>query len=134
MGKKRRMPDNPTPETLKKMRVSSTAALPMPPASHPGSTGANGKGRFTPRVEDESIGSQDVEMTDFAPGNDADYFAEEDNEGRFFGGGLTGEQKQILNIFDENAKDGVMEDVSKSSMNLGLINLLNLLNVNHVIG
>ena len=39
--------------------------------------------------------------TEFAPGNDADYYTEEDNEGRFFGGGLTDEQKTILNIFDK---------------------------------
>lgn len=48
----------------------------------------------------------------FAPGGDADYFAEEDDEGRFFGGGLTSEQKEILNIFEKAEGDGVDEDVS----------------------
>lgn len=45
-------------------------------------------------------------------GGDADYFAEEDDEGRFFGGGLSKEQKDILNIFDKDIQEGVNEDVS----------------------
>jgi beta-catenin-like protein 1 len=56
---------------------------------------------------------EDEDMsTDFAPGGDADYFVEEDDEGRFFGGGLTMEQKDILNIFDNAGNEGVQEDVS----------------------
>jgi beta-catenin-like protein 1 len=58
---------------------------------------------------------------DFAPGGDADYFAEEDEEGRFFGGGLTSEQKDILNIFDNAGGEGVDEVrdlVSLSDLNL----------------
>ena len=50
-------------------------------------------------VEDDDDG--------FAPGGDADYFVEEDEEGRFFGGGLTSEQKDILNIFDKVGGEGV---------------------------
>lgn len=50
-----------------------------------------------------------VEDDDFAPGGDADYFAEEDEDGRFFGGGLTSEQKDILNIFDRTGGEGVDE-------------------------
>jgi beta-catenin-like protein 1 len=46
----------------------------------------------------------------FAPGNDPDYFAEEDEEGRFFGGGLTSEQKEILNIFDNAGAEQVPDD------------------------
>lgn len=49
---------------------------------------------------------------EFAPGNDADYFVEEDEDGRFFGGGLTKEQKDILNIFEEGAGDEATGDVS----------------------
>lgn len=44
---------------------------------------------------------QPEEETSFAPGGDADYFAEEDEEGRFYGGGLTGQQKEILSIFEK---------------------------------
>ena len=53
--------------------------------------------------EDEEAEDHDISDRDFAPGNDADYFMEEDDEGRFFGGGLTDEQKNILSIF-ENAQ------------------------------
>ena len=47
--------------------------------------------------------------SNFAPGGDADYFVEEDAEGRFFGGGLTSEQKDILNIFDSAEQEGEQE-------------------------
>jgi len=90
------MPDNPTPEMLKRIKMDT------PPAPRP----QNEKGRRkTSVVEDE----QDA---DFAPGGDADYFVDEDEEGRFYGGGLTQEQKQILNIFDSAAGEGPSEEVS----------------------
>jgi len=53
----------------------------------------------------------DEEDSGFAPGGDADYFAEEDIEGRFFGGGLTSEQKEILNIFDKAQGVPIDEEV-----------------------
>jgi beta-catenin-like protein 1 len=58
--------------------------------------------KFKATVEDEheSMDGDDQENASYAPGNDPDYFAEEDEDGRFFGGGLTSEQKEILNIFD----------------------------------
>ena len=37
--------------------------------------------------------------------------AEEDEEGRFYGGGLTSEQKNILNIFDKAGGEGAILDV-----------------------
>ncbi|CEH12362.1 Uncharacterized conserved protein [Ceraceosorus bombacis] len=47
---------------------------------------------------------------EFAPGNDADYFVDEDDEGgRFFGGGLTDQQKRIIEIM--NSGDGDDEEV-----------------------
>jgi beta-catenin-like protein 1 len=52
---------------------------------------------------------EDDNHNDFAPGGDADYFAEEDEDGRFFGGGLTSEQKDILNIFEKAGAEGVDE-------------------------
>lgn len=52
---------------------------------------------------------------DFAPGGDADYFVEEDDEGRFFGGGLTSEQKDILNIFDSTGDEGTLDNVRTCS-------------------
>jgi beta-catenin-like protein 1 len=101
------MPDNPSPEMLKKMKMD----VPPPPlVPENGSLQPQGKPHAV-TIEDE----EDVDMrlpTDFAPGGDADYFVEEDDEGRFFGGGLTTEQKTILNIFDSAAEDGAQEDVS----------------------
>ena len=75
-----------------------------PPAPWP----PNEKGRQNAGV------AEDEEDADFAPGGDADYFVDEDEEGRFYGGGLTQEQKQILNIFDSAAGKGPSEKVSDS--------------------
>ena len=55
--------------------------------------------------------TDEEEDSSFAPGGDADYFAEEDDEGRFFGGGLTSEQKEILNIFDKAEGVTIDEEV-----------------------
>lgn len=71
-------------------------------------TNEKGKARA---VTVEDAGEEDEDM-DFAPGGDADYFAEEDEEGRFYGGGLTQEQKQILNIFDSATGEGLPDEVS----------------------
>jgi len=89
------MPDNPTPEILKRIKMD------IPPAPRP----QNEKGRRRTSV------AEDEEDADFAPGGDADYFVDEDEEGRFYGGGLTQEQKQILNIFDSAAGEGPSEEV-----------------------
>ncbi|KAI5475947.1 beta-catenin-like protein 1 [Pseudohyphozyma bogoriensis] len=58
-----------------------------------------GKGRAV-TIEDGSGDEDEDEGGEFAPGGDADYFEEEDPEGRFFGGGLNDVQKQVLNIMD----------------------------------
>lgn len=99
------MPDNPTPEALKKMRME----VPSPPGA-PTSGPSKGKSRAV-TVEDADDEEEDSRRN-FAPGGDADYFAEEDGEGRFFGGGLTSEQKDILNIFDNSTEEGDQDDVS----------------------
>ncbi|OCB84372.1 DUF1716-domain-containing protein [Sanghuangporus baumii] len=110
-GNKRRMPEAPTPEMLKRMKVeapvSSTFAQPSPP--EPNGSSSKGKSR-APTVEDAEEHESLEVSEDFAPGNDADYFAEEDEEGRFFGGGLTEEQKTILNIFDKAGGEGTLDD------------------------
>ncbi|KAF9075754.1 DUF1716-domain-containing protein [Rhodocollybia butyracea] len=104
-GMKRKMPANPTPEMLKKMRMDSEASVkdvemePLP---------ANGKGKMRATVED-AIDEEDDQSSSFAPGGDADYFIEEDEDGRFFGGGLTSEQKEILAIFDSAGDDALAE-------------------------
>jgi beta-catenin-like protein 1 len=82
---------------LKKLRIDEPAddvemAPPPPPP------------KATPRratVEDAED-EDGPDQGEFAPGGDADYFVEEDDEGRFFGGGLSSEQKEILNIFEKS--------------------------------
>lgn len=106
------MPDNPTPEMLKKMKMD-TMSQPVPPVPSSSSSPTNGSAQGTSRrATVEDVDDEDVDMErGFAPGGDADYFAEEDDEGRFFGGGLTSEQKEILNIFDNVGGEGVQDDV-----------------------
>ncbi|KAK0537868.1 hypothetical protein OC842_001468 [Tilletia horrida] len=58
-------------------------------------------------IEDEEEEGPAEDDGEFAPGNDADYFIEEDDEGgRFFGGGLTDQQKRILEIMNGAGEDG----------------------------
>ena len=106
------MPDNPTPEMLKKMRLDSSS--PQKSATSTNDVPSKRQSRAA-TVEDEDEDMDDQKDLDFAPGGDADYFAEEDDEGRFFGGGLSKDQKEILNIFDKDAEDDVREDVSHNS-------------------
>ncbi|PCH41028.1 DUF1716-domain-containing protein [Wolfiporia cocos MD-104 SS10] len=111
---KRRMPDNPTPEMLKRMRVDSETSPAPSPAVPANGTANKGKSRAV-IMEDEE--DEDASMgAEFAPGGDADYFAEEDDEGRFFGGGLTQEQKDILNIFDKDGGEEAREDLEELSL------------------
>ncbi|KAF5388033.1 hypothetical protein D9615_000453 [Tricholomella constricta] len=113
-GNKRKMPDNPTPEMLKKLKMDVTAPQQQADENKSREPRQNVKGNGrAPTVEDE----EDVDMDqNFAPGGDADYFVEEDDEGRFFGGGLTSEQKEILNIFENAAGEGVQEDSEEMSI------------------
>lgn len=113
-GNKRKLPDNPTPELLKKMKMDTSADM-VPPTLSPGqSNGAQGKGKARAVTIEDVQDEEDPES--FAPDGDADYFMEEDDEGRFFGGGLTSEQKEILNIFDSAAGEGIQDDVSPISL------------------
>ncbi|TBU32778.1 Catenin-beta-like protein [Dichomitus squalens] len=108
---KRRLPDNPTPEMLKRMRIDEEGSS-VSTVSPPNGTASRDKGKNTATVEEE----EGEDRMDFAPGGDADYFAEEDDEGRFFGGGLTNEQKDILNIFDQAGGDDVREDLDEMTI------------------
>ena len=101
LGSKRKLPPNPSPELLRQLRAEEESA--PPPAKR-------SKNVTMEEVDDEDS-SMNVDRVDFAPGGDADYFAEEDDEGRFFGGGLTSEQKEILNIFDSAGGEGIHGEV-----------------------
>jgi beta-catenin-like protein 1 len=108
------MPDNPTPDMLKKMKMDiispeESGSGAIQPANNGGLK--SGKVRV---VTMEEVEDEDMDRN-FAPGGDADYFVEEDDEGRFFGGGLTSEQKDILNIFENASGEGVQGEVRDKS-------------------
>lgn len=109
------MPDNPSLETLKKMRMGSEASV-QNVETPPSEPETKGKARVT--IEDAMDEDED---RSFAPGGDADYFIEEDEDGRFFGGGLTSEQKDILNIFELAGDDALAEVSLQRSDIRGLI-------------
>ncbi|BGP18787.1 hypothetical protein JCM10213_003442 [Rhodosporidiobolus nylandii] len=80
---------------------------------------------------------------EFAPNGDADYFEEEDEDGRFYGGGLSTIQKQVFNIMDRpgaggdgagEAEGGVEqlpgEDLTPQSVRKQLLNLEKAVNKN----
>ncbi|KAF8165305.1 Catenin-beta-like protein [Crassisporium funariophilum] len=111
-GNKRKLPDNPSPAMLKKLRMDA-ASLTTPPHSQVSSL--QGSGQQSTAVTMEEVEDEDMDRN-FAPGGDADYFTEEDDEGRFFGGGLTSEQKDILNIFDNATGDATEDESSELSI------------------
>ncbi|KAH9045421.1 DUF1716-domain-containing protein [Lactarius pseudohatsudake] len=132
-GNKRRMPDLPSAGMLKKMRLDTESASDSTASDsqlHP-----TVPSKRVTTVHDEVDADNDVEEVAFAPGNDADYFAEEDEEGRFFGGGLTSEQKEILNLFDNAGSDQVPDDsetLSPSGVKKLLLRLERAANKNQV--
>ncbi|GAA5910145.1 hypothetical protein JCM6882_006528 [Rhodosporidiobolus microsporus] len=85
------------PESYKSVRLDTAAG--------PAAT-ARGGGVTIEDVQDE-----DGPRGEFAPGQDADYFEEEDEDGRFFGGGLSTVQKQVLNIMDRNPGEGEVDEL-----------------------
>jgi len=113
VGSKRKLPDNPTPEMLKKMRLdesTSSRTLSEPSIQEEGTRSHDNSSSRRATVEDAP--EDDIEAASaFAPGGDADYYAEEDEEGRFYGGGLTKEQKEILSVFEKAEAEGVSNEV-----------------------
>lgn len=107
---------------------------------------SKGKQRATAvTVEDEdedAAGLQDMQTTSamqeddeqdgynraVPPGGDGDYFADEDEDGRFFGGGLSSTQKQILDIFEEGDQAGADNDAAAAKITIQSVRrqLLNL--------
>ncbi|KAF5390661.1 hypothetical protein D9757_002762 [Collybiopsis confluens] len=103
-GNKRKMPANPTPDMLKKMRLDEDGSAVSVKSTSSSTPEPKDKARAA-TVED----AMDEDDQDFAPGGDPDYFIEEDEDGRFYGGGLTSEQKDILNIFDRAGEGALAE-------------------------
>ncbi|KAG8721984.1 hypothetical protein FRC08_008080 [Ceratobasidium sp. 394] len=121
-GNKRKMPANPTPDMLKRMKLGDNS-----PSTTNGNNAEPAPKRVsrpvTVRDEEEDEAEQN-----FAPGGDADYFVEEDDEGgRFFGGGLTDEQKKILNIFDRAGGEGAQDEDASELNAVGVRRLLSKL-------
>ncbi|KAF8558761.1 DUF1716-domain-containing protein [Imleria badia] len=124
---KRKLPDNPTPEMLKKMRLdeSTSSRTLSEPSTQEQPT-------WSRRATVEDAPEDEVD-TSFAPGGDADYYAEEDEEGRFYGGGLTSEQKEILSVFEKAEIEGVSnqpEEVTITSIRRTLLRLERAVNKN----
>jgi beta-catenin-like protein 1 len=93
---------------LKRLRTEeSSPSVPM--QSAPPSYNGKGKARAV-TIEDVAEDEDGAQEEDFAPGGDPDYYAEEDEDGRFFGGGLTVEQKKILNLFDGTGREDVANE------------------------
>ncbi|KAG6378934.1 Catenin-beta-like protein [Boletus reticuloceps] len=131
-GSKRKLPDNPTPEMLKKMRLdesTSSRTLSDPSIQEEPARHDDSRSR---RATVEDAPEDDVDMS-FAPGGDADYYAEEDEEGRFYGGGLTSEQKDILSVFEKAELEGVSnqpEEVTITGIRRTLLRLERAVNKN----
>ncbi|WVW81453.1 hypothetical protein I302_103447 [Kwoniella bestiolae CBS 10118] len=110
-GQKRKMPDAPTPEMLKKYKAAE-----VEPSSGPQPLPANGKGKGKAATVEE----EDDDDAYNAADRDI-YEGDEDDEGRFFGGGLNNEQQQILDIFDKagDEEDGPTLDLPGLRRQLG---------------
>ncbi|PVG03677.1 DUF1716-domain-containing protein [Serendipita vermifera] len=110
---KRKLSDSVSPDNAKRHKPS-----PMEFMQSNASTSIKGKGKPTMTVEDapDEEESTSEPQEEFAPGNDADYFAEEDEDGRFFGGGLTKEQKDILSIFEGAEGEGAVQELEELSL------------------
>ncbi|KAH8923689.1 DUF1716-domain-containing protein [Atractiella rhizophila] len=83
-------------------------------------------------VEEEEEDEEFPSGGDFAPGNDADYYAEEDEEGRFYGGGLNSTQKGILDIMDTAPNETAEpEQLNVVGVRRHLLNLEKAINENN---
>jgi beta-catenin-like protein 1 len=86
--------------------------------------------------DDEDMHDDDNDSSEYnrfaPPGGDGDYFAEDDQDGRFFGGGLNSTQKQILDIFDEgdDLNTDTPQKTSIQSVRRQLLNLERTINKN----
>ncbi|CEQ39227.1 SPOSA6832_00757 [Sporobolomyces salmonicolor] len=146
-NKRKFEPPSFDPESYKSVKLEDQAA-----ASH-----GKGKARAGVTIQD---GSDDEDgpqnAAEFAPGQDADYFAEEDEDGRFLcvelsllprtmrttltirgtrsGGGLSSIQKQVLNLMDTapgaESTEPPGEDLTPQSVRKQLLNLERTVNKN----
>ncbi|GAA5864687.1 hypothetical protein JCM1840_002201 [Sporobolomyces johnsonii] len=124
-NKRKFEPPSFDPESYKSVKLEDQA----------GASTGKGKARAGVTIQD---GSDDEDgpqnAAEFAPGQDADYFAEEDEDGRFFGGGLSSIQKQVLNLMDTapgaESTELPGEDLTPQSVRKQLLNLERTVNKN----
>lgn len=85
---------NITVDAIKKVRLQEEEN----PESHSSAGSDKGKGRAVTIADEED----EVEYVDAHEEDDID----DDEDGRFYGGGLTDEQKTILDVFDRAEQGG----------------------------
>ncbi|GAA5993172.1 hypothetical protein JCM10908_001323 [Rhodotorula pacifica] len=131
--KRKHEPPTFDPQSYKSVKLDDDAG---PTASGSGSKrgGAAAGGAVTIRdVGEDGDDDDDADAgEEFAPGQDADYYAEEDEDGRFFGGGLSNVQKQVLQIMENGGEEQQLpgEDLSPQSVRKQLLALEKAVNKN----
>ncbi|KAK4701104.1 beta-catenin-like protein 1, partial [Phenoliferia sp. Uapishka_3] len=124
-GSTKRKFEAPIPE------LTSLKSVKLDGPSIPISAAPKGKGGVT--IKDVTDGDEDDDEGrdegEFAPGGDADYFEEEDEDGRFFGGGLNAVQKQVINIM-EGANQTEPGELTPQSIKKQLLALEKAINKN----
>ncbi|KAJ8296204.1 Beta-catenin-like protein 1 [Rhodotorula toruloides] len=119
------------PESYKSVRLDT----PSGPAPTAGADKGKAKAKgvtVQDGSDDEDEGGAVTQEGEFAPNGDADYFAEEDEDGRFFGGGLNTVQKEVLSIMEGSGNDEQLpgEDLTPQSVRKQLLNLEKAVNKN----
>ncbi|KAI5920996.1 Catenin-beta-like protein [Camillea tinctor] len=72
------------------------------------------------RVDDEAVGNEDIEAGPAPPPEDEDYGPElppddgDDEDGRFFGGGITAQETEVLDYVDGNDDEAAPEKIDTS--------------------
>jgi len=104
-SRKRKLSDASKPESVKRVKSEGLLSTPVPPnptLSTP---------KLPARVTVEDANDEEDEARNGAEDEQSE-LSEEDEDGRFFGGGLTSQQRDILNIFDGAGGEGAVQDVS----------------------
>ncbi|KAJ9645477.1 hypothetical protein H2204_001057 [Knufia peltigerae] len=93
------------------------------------SSGSNGKGAF---VQDEILDEEDVEAGPARPPSEDDVEDEagDDDEGRFFGGGVTKQEREVIDFLEQNEGDDVEEKVDSAWLRRTAINFERKINKN----
>ncbi|GAA5967955.1 hypothetical protein JCM8115_006583 [Rhodotorula mucilaginosa] len=135
-SKRKHEPPAFDPQSYKSVKLDSDSD-----ATTTAAVAASGSKHRTGAVTIRDVGEDDDDDDDnadgageeFAPGQDADYYAEEDEDGRFFGGGLSNVQKQVLQIMENGGDEQQQlpgEDLTPQSVRKQLLALEKAVNKN----